>query len=86
MFAQWFQLSRVPAPMLQHLAGCFHKVPYGAGPMETGVLGPRDQVMDTVAELMEQRDDIVMLQETGLLRRRLGEVADQGRGRIVPFA
>lgn len=36
--------------------------------------------MNTVAQLVEEGHNLVVLEQTGLLRARLGEVAHQGGG------
>ena len=81
---QGADLARRPAPVLQHLAGRLHEVPHRRRPVEPAVLGPPRQVVDAVAELVEECHDFLVLQQGWLLRRRLGEVADQRRGRVSP--
>lgn len=84
--AQGAQLRGRPAPVLEHLAGGFDKVPYGVGAVETGVDRLGDEVVDTVAQLVEEGDDFVVLEETGLLGGGLGEVAHQRGGGITAVA
>ena len=39
--------------------------------------------MNTVAELVEEGDDLVVLEQRGLLGRWLAEVADERSGRVA---
>jgi hypothetical protein len=54
--------------------------------VETGVDRLGDEVVDTVAQLVEEGDDFVVLEETGLLGGGLGEVAHQRGGGITAVA
>lgn len=54
--------------------------------MEAGIGGLRHEVMDAVAELVEERDHFVMFKKTGLFRGRLGEVADKSCRGVTPRA
>lgn len=51
--AQGTQLRGRPAPVLQHLAGCLDEIPHSAGAVETGVDSTGNQVVNTVAQLVE---------------------------------
>lgn len=86
VLAQRLQLPRRPAPVLQHLAGRFDKVPHSVRAVEPRVRRLRHEVVDPVSQLVEQRHHLVVLQQTGFLRRWLGEVAHQRRGRVSAFA
>ncbi|KAG7144540.1 hypothetical protein HYQ46_006711 [Verticillium longisporum] len=72
-----------PAPVLQHLRRRLNKVPDYAGAVESAVLGAARKVVDAVAQLVEQRDDLIVLQQRRLLRRGLAKVADQRRGGLA---
>ena len=76
VLAEGFQLRRSPAPVLEHLAGRFDEVAYGAGAVEARVDCPGDKIVDTVAKFVEEGYDFVVLEQTGFLFARLGEVAD----------
>src|SRR5207302_4856200 len=66
----------VPAPFFQHLRGCLHEVPLGAHAGEASpARAPAEEVVEEVAELVEEGDYLAVLQE--LARPR--EVADQSR-------
>ena len=62
----------VPRPLLQHLAGRLDEVPLGGHAGEPQPLPlPAEHVVDEVAELVEQGDDLVVLHQAA------GEVAHQ---------
>jgi len=42
--------------------------------------------VDAVAELVEEGDDFVVLEQARLFRRRLGEIADKGCCRVSTLA
>lgn len=86
MPAEGLELGRGPAPVLEHLAGRLDEVADRVGPVEAGVGRPRHQVVDAVAQLVEERHDLVVLEETGLLGRWLGEVAHQRGGGVPSLA
>lgn len=71
---------------LEHLRWRLDKVPHHVGAVEAGVVGGGHQVVDTVAELVEQRDDLVVLEQRRLGRRGFGEVAHQRGGRVAALA
>lgn len=77
MATEGAQLGRRPAPVLKHLAGSLHKVPYCVGAVEAGVDGLGHEIVDTVTQLVEQSNHFIMFEEGGLLGGRFGEVADQ---------
>lgn len=79
VLAQGFELRGGPAPVLQHLTGCFHKVAHGVGAVEARPDRLGDQVVDAVAQLVEERHHLVVLEQTGFLGGGLGEVAHQCR-------
>lgn len=54
--------------------------------MEAGIGGLRHEVMDAVAELVEERDDFVVLEEGWLALCRFAEVADECCGGVVTGA
>lgn len=76
VLAEGFELRGSPAPVLEHLAGCFDEIAHGAGAVETRVDGPGDEVVDTVAEFMEEGYHFVVFEEARFLFARLGEVTD----------
>ena len=62
----------VPRPLLEHLARRLDEVPLGGDAGEAEPLAlPAEDVVDEVAELVEQGDDLVVLHQAA------GEVADQ---------
>lgn len=81
MTAESAQLRGSPAPVLQHLARCLDEIPHSAGAVETGVDSTGNQVVNTVAQLVEQSHHLVVLEQTRLLGAGLGEVANQCGGR-----
>lgn len=82
MLAKRLELGGSPAPVLKHLAGSLYEVTDGVGAVEARVDGLGDKIVDSVAELVEESDDFIMLEQTGLLLGWLGEVADQCGGRV----
>ena len=68
---------RVPAPVLQHLAGGLQKVPLHGVAGKLGGLGPCADDVHGVPELVEEDDDLVVLQQRRLRRRRLRQVGHQ---------
>ena len=77
MLAEGLELGWGPAPVLEHLAGCFDEVTDSVCAVEAGVGGLRDEIVDSVTKLMEEGHNLLVLEQTRLLRRWLGEVADQ---------
>ena len=62
----------VPGPLLEHLRGRLDEVPLGGDAGEPHPLaGAAEHVVHEVAELVEQRDDVVVLHQPAR------EVADQ---------
>ena len=57
----------LPAEIFHELAGQLHRVPFDA--VDAGdpeILDAREQVMQPVAELVEQRDDVVVREQRRL--------------------
>ena len=53
------QRARVPRPLLQHLRRRLHEVPLGGDPADAGpALVAGEDVVDEVAELVEERPDV----------------------------
>ncbi len=67
----WF-----PAPVLHDLRWGFDEVLLGAAPRETDQLGPGQGLVKDVAELVEQRHHLVVLEQRGPLRGWFGQVGD----------
>lgn len=65
------------------MAGCFDEVADGVGAVEAGVGCLCDEVVDSVAEFVEEGDYFFVLEETGLLCCRLREVAHQCGGWVA---
>lgn len=86
VLAEGLELGWGPAPVLEHLARCFDEVPDGVGAVETGVDCLGDQVVDTVAEFVEESHDFIVLEQAGLLGGRLGKVAHQCSGWVAAVA
>lgn len=86
VLAEGLELGWGPAPVLEHLTGCFDEVPDGVGAVETGVDRLGDEVVDAVAEFVEESHDFVVLEQAGLLGSRLGEVAHQRSSRVAAVA
>ncbi len=86
VLAQPLQLRRSPAPVLQHLAGCLDKVAHDARAVEARVLRAANEIVDSVAQLVEERDNLIVLEERWLIGRRLGEVAYERCGRVTACA
>jgi hypothetical protein len=69
-----------PHPLLEHLRRRLHEIVLGAdaaGPDPAVVAG--EHVVQQVAELVEERVDVVVLAQPGIARLAAGEVADQRR-------
>lgn len=54
--------------------------------MEAGVVGASSEVMDAMAELVEEGHDLVVLQQRRLLRCGLAEIADESGGGVAATA
>jgi len=80
------ELILVPRPELKHLRGGLNKVPLNAGAMESSVLGLTNKVVNTVAHLVEESDNLIVLQQRGLSSSGLGEVADKGSDGVDTLA
>ncbi len=76
MFAEGFELRGRPAPVFEHLARRLDEVTDRSGAVEARVGGARDEVVDAVAEFVEEGDDFVVFEQAGFLGRGFGEVAD----------
>ena len=57
---------RVPAPVFEHLAGCFDEVACCVCSVEAAVACAGDDVVDAVTELVEKRRYFVVLEKAGL--------------------
>ena len=84
--AQGFELGRGPAPVLEHLRGGFDEVADDVCAVEAGVVRFGDEVVDAVAEFVEEGGDLFVLEEAGLLGCRLGEVAYESCDGVVARA
>ena len=84
--AEGLELGGNPAPALEHLTGRFSEVAHSPGAVEAGIGGSGDEVVDAMAELVEEGDDFIVAEEAGFLGRGFGEVADEGDGGIVARA
>lgn len=80
--AKGLELRRGPAPVLEHLAGSLYEITDSVGAVEARVDGLGDKIVDSVTKLVEEGDDFVVLEQTGLLLGWLGEVADQCGSRV----
>ena len=72
------QAFGVPAPVLHELARQLHRIPgHAVDARRASVLDLGQEVVQAMAEFVEQRGDLVMGQERRALAHRRGEVADQ---------
>ena len=72
----------VPGVVLEELARQLHRVPgHAVDAGDARVVDARQQVVQPVAELVEQRQHVVVRQQRRLIRRRRQEVAHQVRHR-----
>lgn len=86
MPTQRFQLRRRPAPVLKHLARRLDKVAHCIRTVETRICSLGNEVVDSMAQFVEERDDFVVFQETRFFGGGFGEIADQRCCRISPFS
>ena len=71
-----------PAPLFHDLARQFHRIPsHAVDARQTRVVDAREQVVQGMAEFVEQRRHIVVCQQRGLAGARRGEVANHIRHR-----
>jgi hypothetical protein len=64
LVAKVCRMLGVPGPLLEHLAGGLDEVPLGRDAAESDpLLLPGEDVVDEVAELVEERDDVVVLHQ-----------------------
>jgi hypothetical protein len=63
MLGNRLQHIREPAPILQHLAWRLIEITGRRRAMETRIAGFRNQIMDSMAQLMEQKYHMPVLQE-----------------------
>ena len=77
----------LPAEVLHELAGQFDRVPFDAADAgDAELVRPRQHVVQAVAELVEQGDDVVVRQQRRLAVDAVGEVADQVGDRRLQLA
>ena len=81
--AQRFQRRRRPAPVLEHLARGFAEVDHRFGAVEARVERPRHEVVDAVAQFVEESYELWVRKEAGFLGGGLGKVAHQCCSGIV---
>ena len=86
VLAQGFELGGSPAPVFEHLRGGFDEVADYVCAVETGVVCFGDEVVDAVAQFVEEGSHLFVLEETWLFGCRLREVADEGCDRVVACA
>mmetsp|Transcript_10183 Transcript_10183/g.25555 ORF Transcript_10183/g.25555 Transcript_10183/m.25555 type:complete len:388 (+) Transcript_10183:286-1449(+) len=67
-----------PAPILQQLGGAFHKVTFHASASKHVELGLATDAVHGVPKLVEERDDLIVLQQGRRRRCWFGEVAHHG--------
>ncbi|KAI6876459.1 hypothetical protein KC338_g224 [Hortaea werneckii] len=71
VLAQRLDLARSPAPVLQHLRWRFNEVADSGRAVEAAIDCLGYEIVDTMSELVKQRDDLIVLEEGWFLWRRL---------------
>ena len=83
VLGEGLQHAGVPDPVLEHLRGQLDEVQGGRGAGERAVVHLGEQVVQSVAELVEERLDVLVHHERGLVGRRRREVADHRDHRLL---
>lgn len=83
MVAERGKQGGIPSAQLQHLGGGFAEVLDCVGAVEGGVAGARDEVVDAVAQLVEEEDEVFVGEEAGRGGGGGWEVADEKGGGVV---
>lgn len=81
--AELGQERRIPTPCLQHQGGGFAEILHRLGAVEGGEAGGGDEVVDAVAELVEELDEVFVFEEGGGGGGGEGEVVKEGGGGVV---
>lgn len=83
---QRLEYLRMPAPVFQHLAGCFVEIFSCAGTVKTCELGLSNEVVDSMAKLVEQYNYLVVLQISMAVFLRLVKIAQETSRGIYTIA